>query len=277
MNDLLSKLLLFMEINVHVQTVDAQLARFFWQNADRIDEYGIETVAKACFTSPATVSRFCKKLDFHGFSDFKVAFIEAWEENQQTEVRMSRAVYNQLHMQPELLVDYSFDLAIAGLQETKEQLNIADLEQAVRILGMAKTIHFIGIGYSHFVAKDAQHKFMRLGKYCTAYGNLEMQKAEFEIFREGEVAVILSFSGTTDATNELATLAKEQGLRVIAITADRKSELAQIAHHVITVSGRENQFTDSSTSGRILLHAMIDALYLLYGVVNNKNLVITNN
>ena len=118
---------------------------------------------------------------------------------------------------------------------------------------------------------------MRLGKYCTAYGNLEMQKAEFEIFREGEVAVILSFSGTTDATNELATLAKEQGLRVIAITADRKSELAQIAHHVITVSGRENQFTDSSTSGRILLHAMIDALYLLYGVVNNKNLVITNN
>ncbi|MGL4973562.1 MAG: hypothetical protein ACRC6H_10510, partial [Culicoidibacterales bacterium] len=66
MNDLLSKLLLFMEINMHVQTVDSQIARFFWQNADGIDKLGIETVAKACFTSPATVSRFCKKLNFNG-------------------------------------------------------------------------------------------------------------------------------------------------------------------------------------------------------------------
>ncbi|MGL5383123.1 MAG: MurR/RpiR family transcriptional regulator [Culicoidibacterales bacterium] len=277
MNDLLSKLLLFMEINMHVQTVDSQIARFFWQNADGIDKLGIETVAKACFTSPATVSRFCKKLNFNGFSDFKVAFIEAWEENQQNEVKMSRSVYNQLHMQPELIVDYSFDLAIAGLQETKERLKITDLEQTVRVLGMAKAIHFIGVGYSHFVAKDAQHKFMRLGKYCTAYSNLDIQKSEFEVFCEGEVAIILSFSGATNAANNLARAAKEKGVRIIAITAEMTSELAQIADQVIPISGRENQFTDSSTSGRILLHAMIDGLYLLYGVVNNKNLVITNN
>lgn len=277
MNDLLSKLLLFMEINLHVQTVDAQIARFFWQNADQIEKFGIEAVAKACYTSPATVSRFCKKLDFHGFSDFKVAFIEAWEENHQTEVCMSRAVYNQFHMKPELIVDYSFDLAIAGLQATKEQLKMTEMEQVVRILGMAKAIHFIGIGYSHFVAKDAQHKFMRLGKYCTAYSNLDTQKAEFEMFREGEVAVILSFSGMTGHANDLAKHAKANGVRIVAITADLESDLAKIAHHVIQISGRENQYTDSSTSGRIMLHAMIDALYLLYGVVNNKNLVITNN
>lgn len=277
MNDLLSKLLLFMEINMHVQTVDSQIARYFWQNANQMERLGIETVAKDCYTSPATVSRFCKKLDFHGYADFKIAFIEAWEESRQSEVRMTRSVYEQLHMKPELIVDYSFDLAMSGLQETKERLNIVELEQVVRILGVAKAIHFIGVGYSHFVAKDAQHKFMRLGKYCTAYSNLDIQKEEFEIFREGEVAVVLSFSGATSAGNELAKLAKEKGLRVVAITSDNTSELAKIAHHVITISGRENQFTDSSTSGRILLHATIDSLYLLYGVVNNKNLVITNN
>ncbi|MGL6056998.1 MAG: SIS domain-containing protein, partial [Culicoidibacterales bacterium] len=133
------------------------------------------------------------------------------------------------------------------------------------------------VGYSHFVAKDAQHKFMRLGKYCTAYSNLDIQKSEFEVFCEGEVAIILSFSGATNAANNLARTAKEKGVRIIAITAEMTSELAQIADQVIPISGRENQFTDSSTSGRILLHAMIDGLYLLYGVVNNKNLVITNN
>lgn len=277
MNDLLSKLLLFMEINMHVQTVDSQISRFLWQNANQVDKLGIEAVAKACFTSPATVSRFCKKLDFNGFSDFKIAFIDAWEESRQSEVCMSRAVYEQLQMQPELIVDYSFDLAMSGLQETKNKIQINHLEQVVRILGLAKAIHFIGIGYSHFVAKDAQHKFMRLGKYCTAYSNLDVQKAEFEMFRDGEVAVILSFSGATDATNELAELAKASGVRIVAITADPTSKLGQLANHVIQISGRENQFTDSSTSGRIMLHAMIDSLYLLYGVVNNKNLVITNN
>ena len=47
------------------------------ENRDNLKDFGVEKIAEAAYTSPASVVRMCKKLGYQGFKDFKIDFILA--------------------------------------------------------------------------------------------------------------------------------------------------------------------------------------------------------
>ena len=52
---------------------DNEILSYCVRNNQRISEMKVQDVAEELYTSPASMIRFCKKLGFSGFSEFKAA------------------------------------------------------------------------------------------------------------------------------------------------------------------------------------------------------------
>lgn len=57
-----------------------ELLKYFLDNSDKIKNMTIQDVAKNAYTSTASIVRFCKKLGYSGFSEFKVAIMYYFED-----------------------------------------------------------------------------------------------------------------------------------------------------------------------------------------------------
>ena len=61
---------------------DNEILSYCIQNNEKVSDMKVQEVAQVLYTSPASVIRFCKKLGFSGFSEFKAALkLEAHRES----------------------------------------------------------------------------------------------------------------------------------------------------------------------------------------------------
>ena len=58
---------------------EGSIASFILTLGKGLKKYSTRNIAEATYTSPATVVRLCKKLDFKGFDDFKEQFLKEIE------------------------------------------------------------------------------------------------------------------------------------------------------------------------------------------------------
>ena len=68
-----------------------------------------------------------------------------------------------------------FKSAVEALNRAMNRLDLNILESAANALAAANKIEFYGVGGSAVVARDAHHKFFRLGVPCTVYDDPHMQ------------------------------------------------------------------------------------------------------
>ena len=61
------------KLNLKEEMSDTEkgIADYLLNKGRDIEKYSVRALAIGAFTSPATVVRFCKKLGFSGFDDFK--------------------------------------------------------------------------------------------------------------------------------------------------------------------------------------------------------------
>jgi DNA-binding MurR/RpiR family transcriptional regulator len=115
-----------------------------------------------------------------------------------------------------------------ALGDTLNKIDMNVFDQAVSILNHARRIEFYGSGGSGLVAKDAHHKFFRLGVPCIAYVDSHMQVMSAAILSSDCVVIAISATGSSKDIIESIKVAKKSGARTIGITGREKSPLGRI-------------------------------------------------
>ena len=83
------------------------------------------------------------------------------------------------------------------------------------------------MGTSYITALDAYNKFMRITPKVEVAGDSHMQAMSACMMTERDVAVAISYSGSTKDTIDAAKAAKGRGAKVISLTRFVKSPLTQ--------------------------------------------------
>ena len=75
-------------------SLDAHIALYALSHHDEVPELSIEELARACNTSPATISRFCRRVNGSSFRSFKeqVDDFNAWLQRETTEARAHKQI-----------------------------------------------------------------------------------------------------------------------------------------------------------------------------------------
>ena len=80
-------------------------------NIEKIPNISINELADLCYTSPATISRFCKALKCDNFAEFKKE-VESGLRQANHEIKLSSQDLGEIHNEPSKCVDMVYDLSI---------------------------------------------------------------------------------------------------------------------------------------------------------------------
>lgn len=239
--------------------VEKMLAEYILENLEDIPHLSIKSLAQLTKTSDASVLRFCKTMGYTGYRSFIVsisASIGSMDEEQKHQ-------YTDIQPGDDLstIIANISRNNIKSIEDTLSVINKDAIDRAVKVLRQSKRIVFFGIGASGLVGIDAEQKFTRINKMCHAYTDGHSQLTAATLLEKNDVAIFISNSGdTVDILNSL-DIAKKTGACIIAITKYNKSELAEKANIVLSISTPELTIRSGAMGSRIAMLTVIDILF----------------
>ncbi|MED1468932.1 MurR/RpiR family transcriptional regulator [Bacillus salipaludis] len=237
---------------------EKKVADYILEHMQDVIYMSITDLADACNVGEASVFRFCKTMNLKGYQEFKIALAHSITQDEETP-QMSGEI---------TLQDTIGDLAskilstnINALTETSNLINETDISKAIDCFIAADRVHFFGVGSSLMTAMEAKNKFMRITNKteCSIDSHLQIMSAS--LMTDRDVAVAISYSGSTKDTIDVAKAAKERGAKVISITRFAKSPLTNYADITLLCGSNEGPLQGGSLSAKISQLYLLDILY----------------
>jgi DNA-binding MurR/RpiR family transcriptional regulator len=239
--------------------VEKLVARYILENLEEIPHLSIKSLAGLTKTSDASVLRFCKTMGYKGYRNFIVsisASIGSMDEEQKDQ-------YTDIQPGDDLSIIIS-NISRNNSKSIEDTLSIIDkneIARAVKVLRECNRIVFFGIGASGLVGIDAEQKFSRINKICHTYTDGHSQLTAATLLGKSDVAIFISNSGSTIEILDSLEIAKKNGACIIAITKYNKSELADKANIVLSISTPEVTIRSGAMGSRIAMLTVIDILF----------------
>lgn len=237
---------------------EKKLADFILTAQDRVARMSISELSEACGVADATVSRFCRRLGFRGFPDFKLAVANA------TVRRLTDNPLSGEITQQDTLEEISRKLLAANslaMTQTLEVLDLAMIHEAALLLRQARSVLCMGQGGSMLIASEAAHLFSTISNRFHPVSDSHMQAMAAAMIEEDDVILFFSYSGSTLAMLDTLKVAKERGGRVILVTRFPNSPGAQLADVVLQCGANENPLQSGSIPARIAQMYLLDILF----------------
>ncbi len=242
---------------------ERKIALYIKENLDKVLHCTLLELADLIGVSDASVVRFCKSLGYKGFQEFKIrAAMETIPSEQQYSTKL------QKEDSPQEICQKIFTTEITALQRTLQALDMDILNHVAQTLAHAPRIVFAGTGGSIFVARDAHHKFLKIGVHVCVSEDKDVQLMEASLLKPGDVLFAVSHSGNNLHVLRAAELAKSCGATVVGLVAQGKTSLAKLTDYTITTVSEETIFRSESGSTRLAQLAIIDSLVAIMAFRN---------
>lgn len=177
---------------------EAEVLRFMKKNRQSLKTIGIRDVAKASYVSTATIINMAKKIGYSGYSELVFA-----------------------------LGNSQSDIAMPSTFSNEEKAAFIDLLSEYR----DKRIMILGSGFSQNLANYFSESLNLYGFRATANSHLEFLRQQVQ---QDILLVIISNSGDTVRLAELAKMANDHHIDVIAFVGQKNSKIGSLA--TLTIS-----------------------------------------
>ena len=234
---------------------EIKVADYVIANPQKVVHYSISELADNADVSEPTVIRFCRRIGFRGYQDFKIALA-------QSVVPRIKNIHEAIGESDnaQTLAVKIFQANVEAIQDSLQSLDFSALEQTIEACTTAGTIVFFGLGGSASVAMDAYHKFFRLGIPCNWYEDTHMQAMGASMLGPDDVVIAVSHSGSSKDIVEAIEIANEAGALTVAITSHVKSPVSRAARILLSVSTTETSYRFEPMASRIAHLSVIDTI-----------------
>ncbi len=220
-----------------------------------------------------SVIRFCRKLGYRGYHDFKLAIAQDIVnlpdviEGQIEESDSVEAIAQKITMNNARL-----------LQNTLDLIRTDELKKAALAIKNSRKLYIYGVGSSGITALDAHYRFMRLGQNVEAQRDAHIISMSASLVSKGDVVLGISTSGSTRDLVDPIRQAQKNGASVICLTSHARSPITKHADCVLLVPSKEMPNQGGALSTKITHIHMLDILSSLVYLLNkdSANLSIKN-
>jgi DNA-binding MurR/RpiR family transcriptional regulator len=227
----------------------------------------VRELGDAAGVSPSTIVRLCHKVGCRGYKDFRSGIlVEVVTKDRSAVASLSGVEKGDC---TETILQKVTDRNISSLSLTVRLLDPVSVEAVVSLMGSSSCIALFGAGASLLVAKDLQLKLLRIGLPCLCCDDLHSQRVYAQNTTSSDLAIVISYSGTTPGIVGCARTAKDNGTKVVAITCGAfDSSLARISDYVLGVAATELLVRSGAMSSRIAQLNVVDVLFASYVASN---------
>lgn len=246
---------------------EKKIVSYIMDHPDEVIHLSVTGLAENSGVSDATVVRTCRKLGMTGYQDLKVSLAQSM-------VSPIKSINEDIEDgdTPAQMIRKVFGSTIHTLNYTMDVLNFRSVEEAAEVIRGARRILIFGLGNSHSMALDMQHKLMRLGLSAVAYADTHMQIIAATSVQADDVLIVISHSGSSKDVVEAAKLCRDRGVKIIAITNIGRTPLSKIADITLVTASKETEFKISALSSRAAQMVIIDSIYTLIAMEGREEI-----
>lgn len=242
--------------------VEKKIADYIFEVGDQILDKSAQEVAQEIGSSSAALVRFSRRLGYDAFSQFKqklsAAYIvhnddgKYYEEVSDTET--PKTIKNKLKVRINHMVE-----------TTNNALNDETVAQVAKLIKQKEMIFVFGIGASAIVAQDILQKFSRIGKKVIFLQDTHLFVSALAIHKTDAIFIAISMKGETKEVLDLAEIARQMEVPVVAISSREDSKLASLADHLLfSLSGEDYQMRTAATMSLMSQLYVVDILFYMY-------------
>ncbi|MDF2801381.1 MAG: transcriptional regulator, RpiR family [Anaerocolumna sp.] len=247
--------------------LEKRVADVVFENPQKVLYTSITDLAEMCGVGDTTVFRFCKALKLNGYQDFKMLLAQDIANTNGVNNILAGAI--DLEDDVKTICEKALTTNIAALNETFNLLDFNAVSKAVELMSSAKRIHFFGMGSSGLIALEAKHKFMRIMPNVEFVSDCHMQYMAASLLGGNDLAIFISYSGSTKDMIEMQKIAKQNGCKTICITRYARSPITNFADLVLQCGSNEGPLDGGASSTIMVQLYIIDVLYLQYFIKHN--------
>ena len=240
-----------------LKKAERKAADYLLAAPDAIHHAGVVEFSTAAGCSQATVVRLAQRLGYDGFPALRNAFAAPETEVPYRDIAAAD--------KPQVVLRKVFANSVQALQDTLAAIDPAQYDKSVDALVAAKSLAFFGLGNAAVVAREAYHKFLRIGFPCHTAEDPDLQLIILRNHLDrGDVMVAVSYSGESKPIIVAARAAQARHIRVLAITNFPRSSLAKLADLVLLTAVFQEHINGEIGSQRLAQLAVLESLYVNY-------------
>ncbi len=243
-------------------SAEKKVADFILENPEMAVNANVSELANYSGVSDATVIRLCKHLGYEGYYQLKLCLSRDLGRMQISDIDMENGNGDQVST---LLYSFAAELIAIG-----KNLKQNKLMECVDLIKKCKQVHIVAVGNTSPLAQYMGFRLGRLGVKCTYNMVPEYFMNQVNLADADDIVVAICQSGSSKQVVQAMELAKEKGLKIIAITGHEYSPVSRLADYLLLSSPDEKSFNYYKSYSRLKEMAVIDAL--LHFVTNQETI-----
>ena len=260
-----STLKIILEKYTELNKAEQRVARVVQNGPEKVVKMTIKELALLGETSETTVFRFCDKLGYSGFAEFKInlalgLFDSVQELHSDIEKDDDTYIVSQ-----KMLSSY-----ISSATLTVEKNSVDVIDSICTAIRAANALYFFGMGGSFSIADDARHKFVRFNQNSFAESDPHWQTILISTSHSMDVCVLFSNTGSNKDLIDLIPYLKEKNIITVGITGSETSPLAQLVDYHLVAFEEGAKFAAEAMESRQTTMLLIDILFVRSSLLKMK-------
>lgn len=250
---------------------ERRVADHFLQHKPNIQSVSISPIATDCNVSPATLTRFARKLGYENFQAFRSSLSMDRrgsmpdEGNYFTEVQAS----DNIEVKSKKLLRIYTD----ALQATQDLISEEAISEAVTLLLNARAVYCFGQGNSGSTALDASTRFAPITNKFHWVADTHLQANIAALLQENDVILYFSFSAANRELIEIGQLVQNTPGTLILVTRFPNAPGVQFCDVLLQCGVKESPNNQGSVAAKIAQLFIVDLLFNEYSSRNIEEAV----
>ena len=194
----------------------------------------------------ATILRFCKKLGYKGYSDFKIA--------------LSQDISYQKPEMKNSIIEKSYNRINSALEFTISNLDTSMIKEITKHILSADKICVFGIGNSYVPTMYIYNALVKEGINIWISTDSHIRKMLALNLTKDDFVILLSSSGKTTEMINIAKVCAKMGIPIAVITNQANSELSSYASYLLLSSTKEIEYNGCEASSIVSQTFILDIL-----------------
>ncbi len=227
---------------------DNEILSYCIRNNQKLSGMKVREVADELYTSPASVVRFCKKLGFSGFAEFKAGLKVELSKGRKTaaeEDSHSTDFLKDVHKTIQLIPEETIDRILEKLHKSRR-------------------VEFYAAGSSRTVAAEFVKRLQIIGKPAFWYDDSSLMNISARQVDENDLVIAISVSGETSLVIAAANMAKSRGAFILSLTDLGSNTLSDMADENIYVNSTYFIKTDIKIRSRVQMLLVCEYMFFRY-------------
>lgn len=208
-----------------MSTAERKITNVLVEAPDEAIGMSITELADRAGVSEATISRYCRRLQFKGYQDLRIRIAR---ELAAEEADAGATAENGIQL--------AASASATLLGRTARLLDPAKVDRAVAAVCEARRVICVGLGASGIAAQAAAHHLLGIGVRAEAHADLHVLLGATALLDTSDVVLAFSRTGSAKDVAACVRLAHDQGATVISVTNASRSPVAKLSDIVLQVA-----------------------------------------